>query len=263
MEATLNADHTDELFDKMSNLIGEAILRFTENGLQVTTADPAVVSMIHLEVPADSFENYEVEVDEEEYEHLMEEGEEGILVGVDLENLATVVSLFDEEITFQIQESDLVMTEGSDRFELPILNLSTDDIPSMEELDNFKVEGTLENTQFKTLRTKLAIASDSTEMTLNSDGELMVEGGGDQINVETSFTLSDVEVFEDEEGEEFDEAHSMFALDYLEKAQKMFDNLESCEDTRVKMGDDFPMRIEHESDRENLTFVLAPRIEEQ
>lgn len=264
MEATLKADHTDELFDKMSNLISEAILRFTEDGVEVTTADPAMVSMIHLEVPADSFEEYEVEVDEEEYEHLMEEGEEGILVGINLENLASVVSLFDEEITFTLDDnSNLVLTEGSDRFELPILNLSTDDIPSMDELNNFRVEGELENSQFKTLRKKLGIADDSTTMTLNSDGELVVEGGGDQISVETSFDLEDVEVYEDDEGEEYEQASSMFALSYLEKAQKMFDDLDSCDSTRVKMGQDFPMRAEHESDRENLTFVLAPRIEEE
>jgi hypothetical protein len=55
----------------------------------------------------------------------------------------------------------------------------------------------------------------------------------------------------------------MFALEYLNKAEKMFRNLEPCDKVKVKMGEDFPMEMTHEADRENLKFVLAPRIEEE
>lgn len=259
MDVTLDADHGDELFDKMKNMINEAILRFTEDGLEVTTADPAMVSMIHLEVPESSFEEYEVELDEEEYEHLMEEDEEGLLIGVDLENLATVIGIFDEEINLSLDENQLVLTEGSDRFELPILNLSTDDSPDMDSLD-FKMKAEIENTQFKTLRKKLSIATDSCKMSLDEEGELTVEGGGDQISVETSFQLEDAEVIEEDEDAG---AESMFALSYLKDAERMFDNLDTCDSLEMGMGDDFPMKLTHESNRENLVFVLAPRIEEQ
>jgi len=259
METTLNADQTDELFDKMSNLIGEAILRFTEDGLKVTTADPAMVSMINLEVPESSFEEYEVNPDNEDYEHLTEEGTEGILIGVDLENLSAIVNLFDEEITFTVDGNQFVLEEGSDRFELPILNLSTDDIPSMDSLDDFKVEGDLTTDQFKTMVKKLAVASDSTTVTFNDDGTFEFEGGGDQISIESSFDLENVENLD----EEVESAQSMFALDYLTKAEKMFRSLEPCDKVTIKMGEDFPMEMTHEADRENLTFVLAPRIEEE
>jgi len=259
MEVTLNADQTDELFNKMSKLIGEAILRFTEDGLEVTTADPAMVSMIHLEVPEDSFEEYEVDVEAEEYEGLREDGTEGLLVGVDLENLSAIVKAFDEEITFTIDDSSLVLTEGSDKFELPILNLSTDDIPSMDALDDHKIQGEFTLDQFKTMVDKLSIATDSTTLTYNEDGTLDVEGGGDQITVETSFDLEDTEMLD----EEVDSAKSMFALDYLSKARKMFSSLDTCDGVEMKMGEDFPMTMNHESHRENLKFVLAPRIEEE
>lgn len=264
MKAKLDADQTDELFSKTSNLIEEAILRFTENGLEMTTADPAMVSMIHLEVPEDSFEEYEVDTEDEDLNHLVEEGTEGILVGVNIENLSAVASMFDEEITFEVEGNQFILTEGSDRYELPILNLSTDDIPNMDELD-FKLGAELENSQFKTLRKKLAVASDSTYMELDSEGVLEVEAEGSQISVETSFQLENTEVYEDEsdEGEEVVSAESMFALEYLQKAERMFNSLETCDSTVLKMGDDFPLTMEHEDNRENLTFVLAPRIEEE
>lgn len=259
MEATLKADHTDELFDKMSKIVTEAILRFTENGLEVTTSDPAMVSMIHLEVPEDSFKEYQVEP--EEYEGLTEEGEEGLLLGVNIENLSAIVSLFDDEITFTVDDNQLVLTEEDDKFELPILNLSTDDIPSMDALDDFRVKGDMTTSQLKTLVKKLGVASDSTTMTLNEDGTLQVEGGSNQITVETSFQLENSENLA--EDNEVESAQSMFALEYLVKAQKMFKSIDTCEDLQVELGEDFPMAMTHEHDRENLKFVLAPRIEEQ
>lgn len=258
MRATINSDHADDTFKKLQNLVSEGLLRFTENGLKLTTADPAMVAMIDLSIPADSFIEYEVNPDEE-HQDLQEEGEEGILVGVNIENLYSVMKLFDDEITLSIEENDLILEEGTDRFELPILNLSTDDIPSMDELNNFKLEGRLEKSDLKTLRKKLAVASDSTTLTLTEDGELEAEGGGDQISIESSVEVEDVEPVE----EDCEETRSMFALEYLSKGQKMFSNLDTADEVAVKMGEDFPLKMVHESDRETLTFVLAPRIEEQ
>lgn len=261
MEAQLDADHTHEIFNRMSDLISEAILRFTEEGLEITTADPAMVSMIHLEVPESSFETYEVNPEDEE---LTEEGEEGVLIGLNLENLSAIVKLFDEEINFTVDENQFVLEEGNDRFELPILNLSTDDIPDMAELNNHTVSAEITTDQFKTLRKKLEVATDSTTITLNDDGTLTVEGGSDQISVETSFSLENPENLVEEEDEEvLDSAQSMFALDYLSKAQKMFKSLDTCDDLEIRVGDDFPLAMNHEDDRENLRFILAPRIEEQ
>lgn len=259
MRATIDADHADDTFKKLQNLISEGLLRFTENGLKLTTADPAMVAMIDLEIPADSFTEYEVNPDEE-HQDLQEEGEEGILVGVNLENLYSVMKLFDDEITLSIEENDLILEEGTDRFELPILNLSTDDIPSMDALDNYKMTAKLDKSDFKTLRKKLAVASDSTEMTLTSDSELQVEGGGDQISIESSVDVEDLEVVAEDD---IESTTSMFALEYLSKGQKMFSNLDTADSLDIKVGDDFPLQMTHVSDRETLTFVLAPRIEEQ
>jgi len=258
MKATLKADHTQELFDKMSNIVTEAILRFTDEGLEVTTADPAMVSMIDLEVPEDSFSEYQIDLEDEKLEHLQEEDEQGILIGVDLENLASIVKLFDNKITFTTEESNLILTEENDRFELPILNLSTDDIPNTDSLEH-DIKARLENNQLKTLVKKMAVASESTTVELEEDGTLEVEGGGDQISVETSFNLDEAENL----SENIESVESMFALDYLKKAERVFRGLDTCDNLEIKMGQDFPMEMTHSDQRENLKFVLAPRIEEK
>jgi len=258
MEVT---DQMDEIFSKTSNLLSEALLRFTEDGMRMTSADPAMVAMVDLEIPEDSFNDYNIDTESEEYEEFTQTDEEGMLVGVNIENLASIINLFDEEITISLDENEIVLTEGSDRFQLPILNLSTDDIPSMDALDNHSIGGDLGNDDFKTLTKKLAVASDATTLTAHDDGELGVEGGG-EISVETSFQLDNHEVFEDDEGDTEEEVSSMFALEYLKKARQMFGKLDGCDEVNVKMGNDFPMTMTYESDRENLKFVLAPRIEE-
>jgi len=255
MEVTINQDQMDEIFSKTSNLLSEALLRFTEDGMRMTSADPAMVAMVDLEIPSDSFNDYNIDTESEEYEEFTQTGEEGMLVGVNIENLASIINLFDEEITISLDENEIVLTE--------ILNLSTDDIPSMDALDNHSIGGDLSNDDFKTLTKKLAVASEATTLTAHDDGELGVEGGGDQISVETSFQLDNHEVFEDDDGDTEEEVSSMFSLDYLKKARQMFGKLDSCDEVNVRLGNDFPMTMTHESDRENLKFVLAPRIEEQ
>lgn len=260
MEVQLDADHTNQLFDKTSKLLTEAILRFKEDGLELTASDPATVCMINLEVPEESFNSYEVEPEDEEYENLREEGEEGLLIGVNLENLSTIAKLFDEQITFTVDENQLVLTEEDDRFEIPILNLSTDDIPDVDVLEH-DVKADLETAEFKTLIDKLAVAGETATLTLNEEGNLDVEGGGDQISVETSFQLDNPEILVEDEEEM--EIRSMFALEYLDKARKVFGKLDTCDTLEVKLGEDFPVEMVHESERENLNFILAPRIEEQ
>jgi proliferating cell nuclear antigen len=263
MKCTLDADHTEQLFKRLSKLISEGLLRFTENGLELTVADPAMVAMVDLEVPRDSFEEYEIDSESEEFEEYTYEDEEGMLIGVNFENLATVISVFDDEVTIWVEGSDLVLTEGDDRYELPILNLSTDDVPSIGELD-YNLHATLDKDDLKTLRKKLEIATDAATFKLDGDSEVLeVENDGDQISVQSSFGLEDVETEEDEEGETVEEAESMFSLDYVKKAQQMFDDLETCDDLRIRMGEDFPLKVVHEDSRENLVFVLAPRIEEE
>lgn len=259
MNITVDADHADEIFKKLRKLISEGLLRFTEDGLKLTTADPATVAMIDLEIPEDSFNEYEV--NPEDHENLKDEDEEmdGVMVGLDIENLHTVIKLFDDEINLSIEENELILEEEDDRFELPILNLSTNDIPSMGNLDGFNIKGELDNDDFKSLRKKLEVAADSTTLTVTEEGVLKVEGGGDQISVESETQLEDAETLDEVE----DDVSSMYALEYLSKAQKMFSSLETCDSLELQVGNDFPLKMVHEDSRENLTFILAPRIEER
>lgn len=260
MNVTIEADHATQLFDKTSNLITEAILRFKEDKLVMTTADPAMVSMIHLEIPEDSFKNYNINPGNDDYEHFTEEEEEGVLIGLNLDNLSKILKAFDEDITLSIDldTNEMVLKEGNDRFTLPILNLDTDDIPSMGELEH-DIKSEITHEQFKELRKKLEIATDSCTIRLDNEGELEVEGGGDQMSVETSAELENTTVMNEDE----DEVESMFDLSYIKKAERMFNKVETCDSLDMMVGENFPLQMTHDCNRETLKFVLAPRIEEK
>lgn len=252
MKITIDANQLQETVYGIQNLIREGLMQFTEEGLRLKAADPAQVALIDLEIPADSFEEYTPEL-EEHPDYTTNGDEEGIFVGVNFENVNAIAKMFDDEITFELEDGKFILRDDDNKFDVPVLNLSTDDIPNVDGLDH-KSHAEITIDQLAEAVKKLAVASESGDFVLNEDGVLTVSADGGQISVESDFQL------EDFEGETVE---SKYALDYLKNAEKMFSKLDTCDKMTLHMGDEFPMRLEHEDRRENLAFILAPRIEEQ
>ncbi|MFB6147992.1 MAG: hypothetical protein ABEJ66_03840, partial [Candidatus Nanohaloarchaea archaeon] len=194
------------------------------------------------------FENYEID--------------EETKVGLNLENFYSILrrANSNDTIVLSMDEDDskfyIKMENTSTRnFSLPVLNLSEDDIPDTQNLE-FSVTGELETAVLEDAIKDALVVGDSVRVSADSDG-IDLDAEGDQSNV--SFHIgSDAEgVLELEGGE----ADSMFSLDYLDSmvgAKKLSDTV------TVKLGDDFPMRMEFTvPDKADLSFVLAPRIEEE
>ncbi|MFO7793640.1 MAG: hypothetical protein R6V35_01555, partial [Candidatus Nanohaloarchaea archaeon] len=90
-----------------------------------------------------------------------------------------------------------------------------------------------------------------------TDEELNIRAEGDQSNADFTITAGSEGVIS-MDGEP---VKSMFSLDYL---SKMIGAKKLSENVTVKLGDDFPMRMEFVRPEEvDLSFVLAPRIEEE
>ncbi len=232
----------------ISDLISEGLFQLTEEGVRLVAADPAMVALVDFNIEKDVFESFELEKDEK--------------VGLNLENLYSILRRANsgDTITFEVREDDskfyITMEDSSTReFSLPILNLSEDDIPDTESLDQFKMTSNLETTVLESAIKDAMVVGDS--VTVSSTGSnLRIESKGDQSNVNFNIEKGSEGVM-DIEGSE---ASSMFSLDYLSsmvKAKKLSDNVE------LKLGNDFPMRLNFEvPEKARLSFVLAPRIEE-
>ncbi|MFB6203461.1 MAG: proliferating cell nuclear antigen (pcna) [Candidatus Nanohaloarchaea archaeon] len=233
----------------ISDLISEGLFQLEDDGIKLVAADPAMVALVDFRLEEEAFEEYELD--------------EETKIGLNLENLYSILrrTKSDDTITFEVRDDDskfyITMEGASTReFSLPILNLSEDDIPSTDDLD-FSFEAELSTSIVEDAIKDAMVVSDSVVVEADSD-TITISSEGDQSNVE--FNLSSdsdavIEIEKDGHGK------SMFSLDYLSDmvgAKKLADTV------AVKMGEDFPMRMEFEQpDRARLSFVLAPRIEEE
>lgn len=231
----------------ISDLISEGLFQLKDDGIQLIAADPAMVALVDFKLEEEVFEDYELD--------------EETKVGLNLENFYSILrrANADDTITFELDEETskfhITMEGASTRnFSLPILNLSEDDIPSTDQLD-FSVEAELEASVLEGAIKDAMVVSDSVTVSADSDS-INIVSKGDQSNV-------DFEIASDAEGVialEGTEASSMFSLDYL---SKMIKGKALSDTVSVKLGDDFPMRLEFVvPEKADLSFVLAPRIEE-
>ena len=233
----------------ISDLISEGLFQLTEDGVKLVAADPAMVGLVDFKLEKDVFETYEIE--------------EGQKVGLNIENFYSILRRANssDKITLEVEEDsskfNITMENSSTRdFSLPILNLSEDDIPSVGGLDQFTFTADLDTSVLEGAIKDAMVVSDA--VTITADGSsLKISAEGDQSGVD--FTVkSDAEGVHMMDGSN---ARSMFSLDYLSKmigAKKLADTV------TVKLGQDFPMRMEFIRPEEiELNFVLAPRIEEE
>ncbi len=232
----------------VSDLISEGLFQLKDDGIKLVAADPAMVALVDFKLEADVFDEYELE--------------EETKVGLNLENLYSILRRANssDRIVLEMEEDDskfyITIENSSTRnFSLPILNLSEDDIPSTEDLE-YSFSAELEASVIESAVKDALVVGDSVVIESDNSG-ISISSEGDQSNV-------DFQIDKDAEGVlDFDgsESRSMFSLDYL---NNMIGAKSLSETVTVSIGDDFPMRLDFEvPDKAMLSFVLAPRIEEE
>jgi len=231
----------------VSDLISEGIFQLEDDGVKLVAADPAMVALVNFKLEKDVFEDYQLD--------------EETKIGLNLENLYSILrrANSDDKIILEVKDDSkfyITIENGSTReFSLPILNLSEDDIPSTEDLE-YSMSAELETAVLESAVKDALVVGDSVVISADSEG-IYIEAEGDQSNVDFTIDKDAAGVLEFSGGE----ARSMFSLDYLNNmigAKKLSDNV------TIKLGDDFPMRLNFEvPEKARLSFVLAPRIEEE
>ncbi len=232
----------------VSDLISEGLFQLEEDGIKLVAADPAMVALVDFKIEKEIFETYELD--------------EETKVGLNLENLYSILrrANSNDTITFELREDDakfyIKMENSSTRdFSLPILNLSEDDIPSTEDLE-YSFSADLDTSVIEGAVKDAMVVGDSVVVESDDTG-INISAEGDQSNV-------DFRIDKDSEGViDFDgsESRSMFSLDYL---NSMIGAKSISDTVTLKLGNDFPMRLDFEvPDKAKLSFVLAPRIEEE
>lgn len=228
-----------DLVSIISELVTEVRLKITKEGLAVTAIDPANVAMIHFKVPADLFSQFEIDKDE--------------ILGINLENLRLVLkrcnlgstlTLSKEDNLFKLSIHDKIKRD----FTLALIEIESEEkeLPKWEfksviKMDSQALVEVIEDCQ---------VVSDACTFTA-SPNSFVVEANGLN-SARAEFSSDEVEIYSDN-------SLARFSLEYLSKFAK---GSKVSSRATISFSDNHPMRIDFPTGNVMLSFVLAPRIEQ-
>ena len=230
----------------ISNLINEGLFRIKENGIELLAADPAMVALVDFKLSSRSFSSYNFEKEEE--------------VGLSIEKLNSILRRASarDKIVLSLEENafSIILKNGATRkFSLPLLRIDKEEVPATDQL-TFKTQVDLKTSALNNGIGDASIIGDALTIKIDQN-TLTLESEGDSSKAKFVLQKGSDEIL-DIQGES---SKSMFSLDYLTKmikAEKLSDTV------KLYMGDNFPLKMEFKvPDKVELSFILAPRIEEE
>lgn len=225
----------------ISELVTEVKLKITKEGISLTAIDPANVSMVYFKLPSDLFSQYELQADE--------------VLGINLENLKAVLrrcqmgsalTLSKQDNTLKLSIQDKVKRD----FTLALIDLDLEDkeLPVWE----FKSVIKMSSESFVEVIEDCLVVSDACTF-IAEPTKFIVEAHGPLNSARAEFSADEVEIHSD-----FSTAR--FSLEYLNKFIK---GAKISSNVSLNFSDNHPMRINFPTGNIILSFILAPRIEQE
>ena len=225
----------------ISELVTEVKLKVTKEGLSVTAIDPANVAMVYFRIPSELFSQFEIQNDER--------------IGVNLESLKAVLRRCNLGSSLTISRQDNTLKLGiQDRikrdFTLALLDLDSEEkeLPVWE----FKSVIKMPSDSFVEVIEDCAIVSDACTF-IAEPNKFTVEAQGPLNSARAQFSTDEVEIHSD-----FSTAR--FSLEYLNKFIK---GAKISSNVSINFSDNHPMRVNFPTGNVMLSFILAPRIEQE
>ena len=229
-----------DIISIISELVTEVRLKITKEGLSLTAIDPANVAMVFFKIPADLFSQYELDKDE--------------TLGINLENLKAVLRRCSPGSSLIIQKEEAHLKLGiHDKvkrdFSLALLDIEGDEkiMPAWE----FKSVVKMDSDVFVEVIEDCSIVSDACSF-IAEPNKFIVEAHGALNSAKAEFSGEEVEIYSDK-------SMARFSLEYLSKFTK---GAKISARTTLSFSDNHPMRIDFPTGNVLLSFVLAPRIEQ-
>jgi proliferating cell nuclear antigen PCNA len=232
-----------EIINIISQLVTEANLNFTKNGLSIIALDPGSVAMVIFEMPKENFLAYDVTQE---------------TLALSLDDLKQVLKRVEkaESIVLEKQENTLVVSSKDGirrKFHLALINLEEEERkkPSLSFTTTVEIASDL----LKEAIEDVGIVADSFSfISSKSEKNFKIVGRG-------TLNKSEIEFNEDEINASLGNDKTTYSVEYFEKfikASKIFEKV------RISYKTDHPCQLEFFNEGSNikLTFILAPRIEE-
>ncbi|MEK6915835.1 MAG: proliferating cell nuclear antigen (pcna) [Nanoarchaeota archaeon] len=223
----------------ISELVKEVRIKVTKEGVNLTALDPANVAMAYFSIPSDLFSEFVVEKEE--------------VLGVNLENLNAIMRRckMGSSLIIEREESSLklIINDKIKReFSLALIDVEGDDkqMPAWE----FKSVIKMDAQSFVDAIEDCAVVADACTFIAQPD-KFIIESSNLH-SAKTEFSSDEAQIFSDT-------SSARFSLEYLGKFVK---GAKIANRVEINFSDNHPMRLNFPSGKVMLSFVLAPRVEQ-
>ena|SRR3989344_1105499 len=228
-----------DIISIISELVTEVKIKVTKEGLSLTAVDPANVAMVHFRMPSDLFSEYQLEKDE--------------ILGINLDNLKAVLRRCKPGSSLILEKGDNALKFSiHDKikrdFSLALLDIDVEEkeMPKWEFNSVIK----LNSDSLVEVLEDCSVVSDACTFVAEPN-KFVVEAFGLH-SARAEFSSDEAEIHS---------ANSMarFSLEYMNKFAK---GAKISNRAHLSFSDNHPLRLDFPTGNVMLSFVLAPRIEQ-
>jgi proliferating cell nuclear antigen len=226
----------------LSELVLEVKIKVTKTGLEIVAIDPANVALVELKIPSSSFSKFEVEKNEE--------------LGINLEDFKQILRrapqgsalIFEKEDNYLKLE---IEDKTKRKFSLALISIDAEEKKVPELTFNAKVD--LDSNTFSEIINDDVIVADSCSFTAIPE-LFVIEAKGTLHKARTELTSDEAKITSESQQK------SKYSLDYLVKFSKA---AKFAEKVSINFSQDYPARFDFKNASLQLSFILAPRVEEE
>ena len=231
----------------VAEIVDEAVFKISKEGISLKAADRAMVAAVSLNLSAEAFDSFEVDQETN--------------IGVNLENLLSILKRASarDRISLELKDSKLeILLQNSSRrrFTIPLLELSVEEIPQVEQLE-FAARANLDSNTFSSGIEDAEIVADSVLFEA-SPSTFGMRADGDVSTTELQLEKGEAGLLDLKANERL---KARYPLDYL---KKMIKGTKLSDTLTLEFGQDYPLKLTFRAgDKCTLSFVLAPRVSEE
>ncbi len=226
----------------ISDLVTETRIRILKDYVELVAMDPANVAMVIFKMPSSCFAEYEIKED--------------TVIAINLNNLKQVLRRAkpSDVLTLEKAEGKLKITlkEKTVRtFFLPLIDLEerAQKIPQLTAKATIEFQSTMLNDAID----DMDIVGESVSFLAQKD-KLVISASGDLTKAEVVILKDDSVKITTETDQK-----SKYSIEYL---KKMMQGSKLASKATLKFSNDYPLTLEYkETDKLSLTFILAPRVD--
>lgn len=228
-----------DIISIISELVNEVKIKVNKEGLSLTAIDPANVAMVNFKLPAELFSEFNLEKDE--------------ILGLNLESLKAVLRRCNPGSALTLEKSDNNLKIGIlDRIKRDFV-LSLIEIEAEEkELPKWEFDSVIrmDSQAFSEVIEDCLVVSDACSF-IAEPSKFSVEASGLNSS-RAEFNADEVEIASGN-------SRARYSLEYLNKFIK---GAKISSHAKINFSKDHPMRIDFLTGNVSLSFILAPRIEQ-